>query len=215
MPYYEKEQIARAREMDLLTYLQRYEPDELIHDGGGSYRRLSKMNLLLYAFGLLPVTMTVLKSPTACGAGGRAGSVAVPPWIISLRYAAWTSPKPWGASCETSQFLSRHSHAPLRHGQRRKPLSCRNETITTAACSPTCVRAESTRKSSTTASSMASSMRTVNTTTPYSSVSMAINPGVPPCEARYRIPRSCETRKAVTSGSHSVSQLQIAMALSL
>jgi len=38
MPYYEKEQIARAREMDLLTYLQRYEPDELIHDGGGSYR---------------------------------------------------------------------------------------------------------------------------------------------------------------------------------
>ena len=38
MPYYDKEQIARAREMDLLTYLQRYEPDELIHDGGGSYR---------------------------------------------------------------------------------------------------------------------------------------------------------------------------------
>jgi hypothetical protein len=34
MPYYEKEQIARAREMDLLTYLQQYEPNEFIHDGG-------------------------------------------------------------------------------------------------------------------------------------------------------------------------------------
>ena len=29
MPYYEKEQIAGACEIDLLTYLQRYEPYEL------------------------------------------------------------------------------------------------------------------------------------------------------------------------------------------
>lgn len=38
MPYYDKDQIAQAREMDLLTYLQRHEPDELIHDGSVSYR---------------------------------------------------------------------------------------------------------------------------------------------------------------------------------
>jgi len=45
MPYYNKDQIARAREMDLLTYLQRYEPDELIHDGGNSYRTRSHDSL--------------------------------------------------------------------------------------------------------------------------------------------------------------------------
>ncbi len=37
MPYYDKEQIARAREIDLLTYLRQCEPDELIQDGGNSY----------------------------------------------------------------------------------------------------------------------------------------------------------------------------------
>ena len=45
MPYYDKEQIAQAREMDLLTYLQRYEPDELIHDGGNSYHTRSHDSL--------------------------------------------------------------------------------------------------------------------------------------------------------------------------
>lgn len=45
MPYYDKVQIAQAREMDLLTYLQRYEPDKLIHDGGGSYRTHSHDSL--------------------------------------------------------------------------------------------------------------------------------------------------------------------------
>ena len=37
MAYYMPEQIAKARETDLLTYLQHYEPDELIHDCGGTY----------------------------------------------------------------------------------------------------------------------------------------------------------------------------------
>ena len=31
MPYLSKEQIAAAREMDLLTYLRRFEPEELVH----------------------------------------------------------------------------------------------------------------------------------------------------------------------------------------
>lgn len=45
MPYYSKDLIARAREVDLLTYLQRYEPDELIHDGGGTYHTRSHDSL--------------------------------------------------------------------------------------------------------------------------------------------------------------------------
>ena len=37
MPYYAKDEIARAREVDLLTYLQRCEPNELVHVGGNVY----------------------------------------------------------------------------------------------------------------------------------------------------------------------------------
>ena len=37
MPYYSKEQIADARQMDLLTYLRNYEPQELVHVSGSTY----------------------------------------------------------------------------------------------------------------------------------------------------------------------------------
>ena len=37
MPYYSKEVIKKAKEMDLLTYLQNYEPDELVHFSGDTY----------------------------------------------------------------------------------------------------------------------------------------------------------------------------------
>ena len=37
MSYIPKDQIAAAREMDLLTYLRRFEPEELVHIGGDTY----------------------------------------------------------------------------------------------------------------------------------------------------------------------------------
>ncbi|MBQ6151738.1 MAG: topoisomerase, partial [Mogibacterium sp.] len=37
MPYYTEEQIRQARTIDLLTYLQMYEPTELIHIRGNTY----------------------------------------------------------------------------------------------------------------------------------------------------------------------------------
>ena len=37
MPYITKDQIAAARGMDLLTYLRRFEPQELVHVGGSTY----------------------------------------------------------------------------------------------------------------------------------------------------------------------------------
>ena len=37
MPYIPPEVVAKAREMDLLTYLQTYEPQELVHFGGSTY----------------------------------------------------------------------------------------------------------------------------------------------------------------------------------
>lgn len=37
MPYISPEVVAQAREMDLLTYLRTYEPQELVHFGGSTY----------------------------------------------------------------------------------------------------------------------------------------------------------------------------------
>ena len=37
IPYYTSEQIALAREMDLLTWLRLYDPGELVHVSGGEY----------------------------------------------------------------------------------------------------------------------------------------------------------------------------------
>lgn len=37
MPYIPPETVAKAREMDLLTYLQTYDPGELVHFGGNTY----------------------------------------------------------------------------------------------------------------------------------------------------------------------------------
>ena len=37
MPYYSEEQIKKARSIDLLTYLQTYEPTELVHVRGNTY----------------------------------------------------------------------------------------------------------------------------------------------------------------------------------
>ncbi|WP_278244197.1 hypothetical protein [Ethanoligenens harbinense] len=37
MPGVSKEQIARAKEWDLLSYLRRYEPDELVRTGPHEY----------------------------------------------------------------------------------------------------------------------------------------------------------------------------------
>lgn len=37
MLYYSKEQIEQARQLDLLSYLQRYDPGELVHISGGTY----------------------------------------------------------------------------------------------------------------------------------------------------------------------------------
>lgn len=45
MPYVSKEQIADARSVDLLTYLQRFEPEELVHVGGSTYTTRSHDSL--------------------------------------------------------------------------------------------------------------------------------------------------------------------------
>ena len=67
MPYLSKEQIAAAREMDLLTYLRRFEPEELVHIGGDTYATR---------------THDSLKISNGNGAGGRGVSAAQMHWTI-------------------------------------------------------------------------------------------------------------------------------------
>lgn len=67
MPYLSKDQIATAREMDLLTYLRRFDPEELVHIGGNTYTTR---------------THDSLKSPMENGAGGRVVSAAQMHWTI-------------------------------------------------------------------------------------------------------------------------------------
>ena len=45
MPYATKAQIERARQPDLLTFLRRYKPDELIPTGPGAYKPRQSENL--------------------------------------------------------------------------------------------------------------------------------------------------------------------------
>lgn len=45
MSYVTKEEIERARQLDLLTFLQRYDPNNLVHIGGGAYKTRSHDSL--------------------------------------------------------------------------------------------------------------------------------------------------------------------------
>ena len=49
MPYYSEEQIKKARSIDLLTYLQTYEPTELVHVRGNTYCMHAIWNQLKYS----------------------------------------------------------------------------------------------------------------------------------------------------------------------
>ena len=58
MPYIPPEVVAQAREMDLLSYLRTYEPQELVHFGGSTYVKCSKIvyrlcNHMVYSFDIL------------------------------------------------------------------------------------------------------------------------------------------------------------------
>ena len=75
------EDIALARQMDLLTYLQCHEPQELVRVSGNTYCTRSHDSL---------------KYPMASGAGGRAGSVKKPPKITSRK-------------CNSTEYLRFHS----------------------------------------------------------------------------------------------------------
>ena len=70
MPYIPPDVVAQAREMDLLTYLRTYEPQELVHFGGGTYCTREHDSL---------------KISNANGAGFPVGSAAILRWTISLR----------------------------------------------------------------------------------------------------------------------------------
>lgn len=70
MPFYEPDVVAEAKKLDLLTYLQNYEPQELVHVSGNVY---------------CTKTHDSLRIPTGNGAGFRRGSAENRRWIISSK----------------------------------------------------------------------------------------------------------------------------------
>ena len=70
MPYYDSEAIERARQVDLLTYLQTCEPQDLS---------------MCPVMSTAPRPMTACGFPTASGAGSPVESADTAPWTISLR----------------------------------------------------------------------------------------------------------------------------------
>ena len=66
MGYVTREMIDRAKKMDLLTYLQTYEPQELVHFGGNTYCTREHDSL---------------KISNESGAGSHAGSAEKQRWI--------------------------------------------------------------------------------------------------------------------------------------
>ena len=73
MGYVTPEQIAQAKEWDLLTYLQRYDPHQLVHVGGSTYCTREHDSL---------------KISNGKSAGKR-------PWTISLRSRAFLLLRRW------------------------------------------------------------------------------------------------------------------------
>ena len=61
MPFIPPETIERARQMDLLTYLRTFEPDELVHIGGNHYctREHDSLKTVSYTHLTLPTKSLV------------------------------------------------------------------------------------------------------------------------------------------------------------
>ncbi len=70
MPFYNQEEIEKAREVDLFTYLQACEPQELVHVSGMS---------------TAPGNTTACVFPMANGAGFPVGSAVTARWTTSIK----------------------------------------------------------------------------------------------------------------------------------
>ena len=70
MSYIAAEDVAKAKEMDLLTYLRNYEPQELVHVSGNTYCTREHDSC---------------ESATASGAGSLRALAADRRWTISSR----------------------------------------------------------------------------------------------------------------------------------
>lgn len=148
MPFIPPEQLAHAREMDLLTYLRCCEPDELVSMGGNTYATKSHDRLKIsngewywWSRGVggssaldYPTTVRRLSLPDAVQRILNAGGVAL-------------AEPPHRKERPTKSFT-----LPPKHADNRRVFH-------------TCVDAVSTRRSSTTASNTACSMNRHSITT--------------------------------------------------
>jgi hypothetical protein len=85
MPGVSAEQVAKVREVDLLTYLQEREPHELVRSTRGEYRTASHGSLVIS-------NNKWFRNKGGFGGAGYALS------IFSSRFGVWVSWRQWGRS---------------------------------------------------------------------------------------------------------------------
>ncbi len=183
MPYLSKEQIAAAREMDLLTYLRRFEPEELVHIGGDTYATRTHDSLKI-------------SNGKWCWWSRNIGGTNALDYLTRVEdFPFWM---PFSASSENCPVCRPNQSQP--HRSRKLNLPCHPNTPTPGVFLHICGAGALTRRSSTTASSMGSSMRTTSVITAYLWVMNMESLPMARCAEHFRIPPLPVKSPAAISG---------------
>lgn len=166
MAFIPRDQVAAAREMDLLTYLRKFEPQELVHKGGNVYSTRTHDSLKI-------------SNGKWCWWSRNIGGKNALDYLTKVEGVRfWTL---------CSVFSERHQRPPHRN----KRLQCRKLNLRSHPNTPTtgvffriCMGAALPRRSSITVSKPGSSMRTASGTTVCSSALKESCPGMRPCGER-------------------------------
>ena len=149
-PYLSKEQIAAAREMDLLTYLRRFEPEELVHIGGDTYATRTHDSLKI-------------SNGKWCWWSRNIGGTNALDYLTTVEGVSfWT---PCSVSLGNRPMCRPNQSQP--HRSRKLNLPSHPNTPTTGVFLHICGAGALTRKLSTTASSTGSFTRTPSVITAY------------------------------------------------
>lgn len=169
MPYMTKNQIAAAREMDLLTYLRQSEPEELVHIGGSTYATRTHDSLKI-------------SNGKWCWWSHNIGGTNALDYLTKVEgIPFWTPCSVFSESCPKCSLHRGRSHR-LKLNSFFHP-----NTPTTGVFFRICEAVALMRRSSTTVSNMASFTRTLYIIIAYLWATETTNPPMARCEGRFRI----------------------------
>lgn len=192
MPYVSKKEIEKAREMDLLTYLERFEPEKLVDLGGGVYCTREHDSLKI---------SNGKWSWWSRGTGGHTAldylvvveGMTLPEAVCAINGTAYTH--------QWREGKCTYDPHPPKVGTPPNPFPFHLPARKTGEYLPICAHGESTRRSSITVSGTAFSMRRRSTTTRFSwGTTWRACPDTPPCGAHCPAPPFCKMWRAVING---------------